>query len=192
MAQSELARVSQIASQSLRFYRQNSSPSRSTISAILDSVADLYQRRFRTADIKLERRYSTQEAVMVFVGELRQVVANLVGNSLDAIGSKGRIVLKERKGTDWRSGRRGIRVTVADTGHGISSETMRRIFDPFFTTKAERGTGLGLWVSKEIVEKHCGKIHVRSSQHESHRGTVFTVFLPEIDSESSNCALSQN
>jgi signal transduction histidine kinase len=115
-------------------------------------------------------------------GELRQIVANLVGNSLDAVGCKGRIALRERRATDWRTGRKGVLVTVADTGRGMSREVMQRIFDPFFTTKGDIGTGLGLWVSREMVKKRGGAIHVRSSQTEPHRGTVFSVFLPDVES----------
>ena len=118
---------------------------------------------------------------MIYAGELRQIVANLVGNALDAVGSNGRIVMRERPATDWKSGRKGVLVTVADSGHGIGPEIMPRLFDPFFSTKGQTGTGLGLWVSKEIVEKNGGRIRVRSRQQEPHRGTVFSVFLPDLD-----------
>lgn len=183
MAQSELARVSQIATQSLRFYRQTTNPTPAMVGAVLDSVAELFERRFQSTDVTLARRYSTAEPVTLFVGELRQVVANMVGNSLDAIGTDGRIFLRERRGTEWRSGRKGILVTVADTGQGMSRETMQHVFDPFFSTKGDTGTGLGLWVSKEIIEKHSGRIRVRSSQHQPLRGTVFSIFLPDLNSE---------
>jgi signal transduction histidine kinase len=115
---------------------------------------------------------------MVFAGELRQVVANLVGNAIDAVGSGGCIVLRERPVTDWRTRRNGTLISVSDSGHGMASETVARVFEPFFSTKTETGTGLGLWVSKEIVEKHGGSIRVRSRQQPPYRGTVFTVFLP--------------
>jgi signal transduction histidine kinase len=119
---------------------------------------------------------------MVYAGELRQIAANLLGNALDATSRNGRIFLRERIATDWSTGRQGIRITVADTGHGMDTDTLHRAFDAFFSTKSSTGTGLGLWVIKEIIGKHAGRIRVRSSQKPLHRGTVFTVFLPEIAS----------
>jgi PAS domain S-box-containing protein len=181
VAQSELARISYISTQTLSFFRQSTNPVRIEIKAILDSVAALYERRLAAAEVTLEREYSTSEPVLIFDGELRQIVANLFANSLDAIGARGLIVLRERRGTDWPSGRKGILVTVADTGHGMSPETMQRIFDPFFSTKHDTGTGLGLWVTKQMVEKRGGKIRVRSCPQEPHRGSVFSIFLPELE-----------
>jgi PAS domain S-box-containing protein len=182
LAESELERVSHITTQTLRFFRQSTNPVPVEIKSILDSVAVLYQRRLANAEVVLERKCSTPDPILVHDGELRQIVANLVGNSLDAVGCKGRIALRERRATDWRTGRKGVLVTVADTGRGMSREVMQRIFDPFFTTKGDIGTGLGLWVSREMVKKRGGAIHVRSSQTEPHRGTVFSVFLPDVES----------
>ncbi len=146
---------------------------------MLDSVVQLFDRRLRDAGIRLERRYASTKPTMVFAGELRQVVANLVGNAIDAVSSEGRIVLRERPATDWRSGRHGTVIMVSDSGHGMKPETIARIFEPFFSTKSDTGTGLGLWVSQEIIEKHGGSIRVRSSQRHPYRGTVFSVFLPD-------------
>jgi len=177
-AQSELARVAHITTQTLRFYRQSTKPTKEEIKNVLDSVVSLFDRRLRGAGIRLERRYASTAPTMVFAGELRQVVANLVGNAIDAVGSGGCIVLRERPATDWRTRRNGTLISVSDSGHGMASETVARVFEPFFSTKTETGTGLGLWVSKEIVEKHGGSIRVRSRQQPPYRGTVFTVFLP--------------
>jgi signal transduction histidine kinase len=120
--------------------------------------------------------------VLVFDGELRQIVANLFANALDAMDAGGRMVLRERQATDWPSGRRGIKLTLADSGHGMSPQTMHCIFDPFFSTKDGTGTGLGLWVARQMAEKRGGKIRARSSQRGPGRGAVFSVFLPEMDS----------
>jgi PAS domain S-box-containing protein len=180
MAQSELVRISQITTQTLRFFRQSTNPARIEISTILDSVAALYERRFRAGEVTLKRQYCSVQPVLVFDGEVRQIVANLVANALDAVGSKGLIVLRERLATDWPTGRKGILLTVADTGRGMSKETRQRIYDPFFSTKLDTGTGLGLWVTSEMIEKRGGKIRVRSRQTEPRRGTVFSVFLPEL------------
>jgi PAS domain S-box-containing protein len=163
-AQSELARVAHITTQTLRFYRQSTKPTKEEIKNVLDSVVSLFDRRLRGAGIRLERSYASTAPTMVFAGELRQVVANLVGNAIDAVGSGGCIVLRERPVTDWRTRRNGTLISVSDSGHGMASETVARVFEPFFSTKTETGTGLGLWVSKEIVEKHGGSIRVRSRQ----------------------------
>jgi signal transduction histidine kinase len=90
----------------------------------------------------------------------------------------GRLLMRSREGTDWRTGRKGLILTVADTGSGMSPDTAARIFEPFFTTKEIGGTGLGLWVSHEIVQRHGGVLAVRSSQRKGRSGTIFTLFLP--------------
>jgi signal transduction histidine kinase len=107
------------------------------------------------------------------------VLNNLVGNAIDAMAaSGGRLSLRSREGTDWSSGAGGIVFTVADTGSGMSPETAKRIFEPFFTTKGLSGTGLGLWVSHDIVQRHHGKLRVKSTSKQDQSGTVFTLFLP--------------
>lgn len=179
-AQSELARVSQIATQTLRFYRQSTNAVLANVHEILKSVAALYERRLRSAEIALQSRCSGPPEARVFEGELRQIVANLLGNAVDAVSPGGRILLRQRRATEWSSGRQGIRITVADTGHGMTRETQARIFDPFFSTKGSLGTGLGLWITREIVEKHAGRIRVRSSSRPDHSGSVFVLFLPDL------------
>ncbi len=87
-------------------------------------------------------------------------------------------MLRVRAGKDWRTGGRGIRVSIADTGHGMGPHIISRIFEPFFTTKENHGTGLGLWISKEITQKHGGTLAVRSCVSSAHTGTVFFIFLP--------------
>jgi signal transduction histidine kinase len=95
----------------------------------------------------------------------------------------GRLLARCRKATHWKTGRRGVAFTVADTGNGIDQQTLQRIFDAFFTTKGISGTGLGLWISKDIVDRHHGELRVRSSQVHPGCGTVFVLFLP-LDAES--------
>ena len=86
--------------------------------------------------------------------------------------------MRSREATDWKTGRKGLVLTVADTGSGMSSDTAAKIFEPFFTTKESGGTGLGLWVSYEIIQRHGGTLAVRSSRRKGRSGTVFTLFLP--------------
>ena len=97
-------------------------------------------------------------------GELRQVFINLISNALDATPAGGRLRVRTRLSRSWRGAEaRGVRILIGDTGSGMSAETMRRIFEPFFTTKADVGNGLGLWVARELIEKHGGSIDVWSS-----------------------------
>jgi signal transduction histidine kinase len=113
-----------------------------------------------------------------FEGEIRQVLSNLISNALDAMPETGRLLLRSRLGCDWKTGSKGVVMTVADTGVGMSRETRDKLFHAFFTTKGLTGTGLGLWVTKEIVARHHGSLRLRSSQSPSHHGTVFSLFLP--------------
>ncbi len=179
MAGLELRRVSAIASQTLRFHKQSTSPQEITATQLFDSVLPLLQSRIVNLRIQVERRDRSSDAVRCFEGEIRQVLSNLVGNAIDAIHRQpGRLLLRSRLGTEWASQRRGLFITVADTGEGISRSDRRRIFEPFYTTKGMHGTGLGLWVSADIVRRHAGALRFRSSQKEGRSGTVFTLFLP--------------
>lgn len=116
----------------------------------------------------------------MYEGDIRQVLNNLVGNALDSMRMGGRLILRTRDCTLWRTGEPGVRITVADTGCGMSPETRARIFDAFYTTKGSSGTGLGLWISKGIIDKHHGQLTVRSSNQPPHTGSVFSLFLPRM------------
>lgn len=179
MADQELRRMSAIATQTLRFNRQSSEARSVTCTELISSVLNIYQGRIRNAGVQVEKRKRANRPVVCFDGEIRQVLNNLVSNAIDAMQkSGGSLFLRSREATGWRTGRRGLALTIADTGTGISHEQQPRIFEAFFTTKGASGTGLGLWVSKEIIARHKGALRVRSSQDPAHRGTVFTIFLP--------------
>jgi signal transduction histidine kinase len=178
-AEVELRRVSVIANQTLRFYRQTTNARPVTASEMVDATLPLYQGRLTNLKITVERRDRTTLSLTCFDGEIRQVLSNLIGNAIDAIGpAGGRLLVRTRAGTHWSTGRKGIVLTIADTGSGMSAYTLTRIFEPFFTTKEVNGTGLGLWISNEIVSRHGGAITARSSQAKYSHGTVFTLFLP--------------
>jgi signal transduction histidine kinase len=180
LAQEELARIVQITRQMLAFYREAAAPVEVRVTDVVDNVLELYHRRIANTGLKLRKEYYTDTSVPGFPGELRQVFSNLVVNAIDAAGEDGRLRIRVRAGRDWaRPERRGVRVTVADSGPGIAPANRKRIFEPFFTTKGEKGTGLGLWVTHGIVHKHDGSIRMYSSTHPAHRGTVFSVFLPQ-------------
>jgi signal transduction histidine kinase len=122
-------------------------------------------------------------------GELRQVVSNLVENAIQAAQDHGSIAVRLANATETRNSRRpGVRLTICDTGSGIRPENQKRVFEPFFTTKGERGTGLGLWVTRGIIEKHGGKIRLRSSVKPGASGTCFSVFLPMVSDVASSKA----
>ncbi len=188
LAQHELARVAEITQQMLRFYRQSTLPNLSNVGELLDSVLTLHQGRVASLHVEVVRRYAPDVTLFCFSGEVRQLFANLIGNALDAMTPEGgRLLLRVRY-----AGTSGVRVTVADTGSGIPPHVMQHIFEPFFTTKEAVGTGLGLWVSEEIVNKHNGTIRVRSLARREHGGggTVFTVFFP-LDLEHAAAAKKQ-
>ncbi|WP_109485591.1 ATP-binding protein [Occallatibacter savannae] len=177
-AQAELSRVSHIATQTLHFQRQSKGRVEVITADLLDSVIALYRTRFAEPGVVLERDLQPESKIMGYPGDLRQVFSNLLRNALEAIGSNGRISIRERICTDPESGRRFLRITVADSGHGMTPDVQKHLFEPFFSTKPATGTGLGLWVSKEIIDKHSGRIVVRSSTHPVRHGTVFSVLLP--------------
>jgi PAS domain S-box-containing protein len=179
MAETELQRVSAIANQTLRFHRQTTSPRPVNLAELIGDTLALYQGKLVNAHVAVERRDLTDRAIECFDGEVRQVLSNLIGNAIDAMSvTGGRLLLRTRNATEVTTGRSGMTITVADTGSGIAEETVPHIFEPFFTTKGFSGTGLGLWVSREIVVRHQGSLRVRSRQTPGCSWTVFSLFLP--------------
>ena len=175
LAEEEIKRVSDISTQTLRFYRDPSGPTACDVPEVLESVLALFNGRMNMLHIEPETRFSDNACVSGSQGELRQVFVNLVGNALDAMPDGGRLLLRAHPTLSPTDRTPGVRVTIADTGEGMSSETVARIFEPFFTTKKATGTGLGLWLSLEILQKHHASIRVRSCRG---KGTVFSAFFP--------------
>ena len=176
LAEQELARVSEITLQTLRFHRQQSKAGPVNLAELLESIVSLYTGRSLVRGIAVEKKITPSPAVLCVEGEIRQVINNLVRNAIDATNSGGRLIVRARPGCDSKY-RDGIRITIADTGEGISPHILQHLFEPFYTTKELTGTGLGLWVSKGIIDKHGGKICVRTRSSDSH-GTVFSLWLP--------------
>jgi len=178
-ADRELKQISDITRRTLGFYRENAKPSTVDIRTIVGEVLGLYGSKFKSKDIRLSVEHDGCCAqVLAVAGEIRQVISNLLVNAVDASNLNG--VVRIRTSRVLLNGSIYIRVTVADTGSGIPAVIRSRIFEPFFTTKEKVGTGLGLWVSEQIIEKHEGHIRVRSIEG---KGTVFSVFLPELQTE---------
>jgi len=180
LAQKELNRVSQITVQTLRFYRSSTRPSHVDLHELIETVLTLLDSRLRQLDIQIIRDLRAQPTLLAHDGELRQVIANLIGNAIDAASQGSQIVIRSRPAQDWSLGRHGVTLTIADNGIGMDTQTRGRIFEPFFSTKGITGTGLGLWISREIISKHQGSIRVRSrlSSSELCGGTVFRIFIP--------------
>ena len=179
IADGEIASVAHIVRQRLGFYREFSAATSNSASALIGSVVNLLKAKIRASEAIVEQQCDEQLQVMGVSGELRQVLANLLANSLDSIDQGGRIVLRASASIDPDDGRRRFRITVADCGHGMGAATMKQIFDPFFTTKGSVGTGLGLWVCKQLVDKNGGSIRVRSNMDGERGGTTFSVVLPK-------------
>lgn len=177
-AQSELSRVCQIATQTLRFHRQAVRATNVTAADLISAVLNLYQGRLANSDIKVEAVYATASRILCFENDIRQVLNNLIANAIDAMRQGGRLLIRAHDATDYIDGRKGIRITIADTGHGMSPEVRGRLFEPFYTTKGLNGTGLGLWISVGIANRHHGRLTFRSTQHPVHHGTIFSLFLP--------------
>ena len=183
LAEQEVGRVARLAQQTLGFVRDTSSPGSMDPAAIMDEILQLYSRKLEGRQIHVTRRYRSACEISGYSGELRQLLANLVVNAVEAMADGGSLQVRVAAGRDWSSGREGVRITVADNGSGIPRDHLRQIFEPFYTTKKDTGTGLGLWVSRGIVEKHGGSIRVRSRADgrgaKRTTGTVFLIFLPQ-------------
>jgi signal transduction histidine kinase len=171
-AERELARMTDITTHTLRFYRESTKPVDTDVVEVLESVLVLYHSRFVGADIHVEHEFRAPSAkVLSTPGELRQVIANIVGNAIDSMRGGGR--LRIRISNAQRDGRQRLYLTIGDTGSGIAPDLLPKIFEPFVTTKEDTGTGLGLWVTAEIAKRNRWTIAVRSSQRVPHSGTVF-------------------
>jgi PAS domain S-box-containing protein len=178
MAEQEVGRVARLAQQTLGFVRDTNSPGPIKAALIMEETLQLYARKIEARQIRVIRRYREVREINGYAGEMRQLCANLVVNAVEAMGKQGSLHVRVAPGHNWREGREGLRVTVADNGSGIPAAELQRVFEPFYTTKKDTGTGLGLWVSSGIVRKHGGLIRVRSRVEGRNRGTVFSIFLP--------------
>src|SRR5207245_4302038 len=176
---------SQIATQTLRFHRQAAKPTWVSPAELLDAVLNLYHGRLTNSGIRVEASYSTDRNILCFENDIRQVLNNLIANAIDAMRQGGRLVVRAHDAIDYPpeypDGRPGIRITIADTGHGMSPAVQARLFEPFYTTKDLNGTGLGLWISAGIVSRHQGRLTFRSNQDSVHHGSVFSLFLSSLE-----------
>jgi PAS domain S-box-containing protein len=178
-AEDELNRIAHITRQSLGFYRESSTPALFKPAAIVREVTDFYTPRAASLGIAFVINANTEREVLGSAGELRQVLSNLLANSLDACAKGSTVRVEVNSAIDPRNlSVPGVRITISDTGLGIPPEHLENIFEPFFTTKKDTGTGLGLWVSRELITKHGGTMRVRSRTSDPLCGTIFMIFLP--------------
>jgi signal transduction histidine kinase len=176
-AEIELARVVHITKQTLGFYRELSAPVSVYLPQLLDEALAAQETRVAAQGITLHKEYGPVQEIQAYPAELRQVFSNLLTNALEAVADGGKVSVRIKQAYSGR-GRYGVKITIADDGLGIPENHIPRIFEPFFSTKETKGTGLGLWVTQGIVQKHGGHIHVRTSHKQTHHGTCFTIFLP--------------
>jgi PAS domain S-box-containing protein len=178
-AQEELTRISHLTKQTLGFYRETQGASCMTLGPTLDPLISVFSYKTRNKAIKIHSEIREDPQIYAVPGEIRQLVANLLSNSIDAVGMAGKIRIRVSGGSSWNGSQKaGVRLTIADSGAGIPSQARSKLFEPFFTTKKDIGTGLGLWICRNIVEKHHGRIRVKTSTVPGRSWTAFTVFLP--------------
>jgi signal transduction histidine kinase len=173
-AKQEVEQLSNISRQTLAPHREAGYPVATKLSTLLDDVVARFHRRLQSAQIEVLRTYQTAGEVSISSSEFQQVFTNLITNAIDAMGKQGKLSLSIESSSED-----GVVVKVADSGCGISPENLDAVFKPFFTTKGEKGTGIGLWVIKSIIDKAGGKIEVTSSTT-GDTGTCFSIFLPAL------------
>lgn len=176
LAEQELERVAHITRQTLGFYRESNEAALIRVDGLVEAVLKLYSNKLKTKNIQVDLKFGECPPILCVQGELKQVISNLVSNAIDAVPTDGRIVIRLNGIADVSG--KGVQLCIDDDGPGIPAEIVSRIFEPFFTTKKDIGTGLGLWVTREIVERHGGSITVRPTGNDGTRGASFSICLP--------------
>ena len=170
--EAELANVIRIAKQTLGFYGPAEALRPVNLAEVAESALLVHGRRLSAKKVRLVKRLINQATVKIHPGEMLQVLSNLIANAVDALPEKGTLAIRLRKSENE------VHLMIVDDGHGIPAPLIDRVFEPFFTTKQDRGTGLGLALSKAIVERHKGRIRTRSSVIQGRSGTAFRISLP--------------
>jgi PAS domain S-box-containing protein len=177
--ESVMNRVAQIAQQTLGYYRGPSTPVTVDLHELIETVLTVYHSKLCASKISIERQFGDLQKIVAIKGELIQVLSNLIANAVDAMTDGGALHLSTRMASTAFGD--GIELIIRDEGAGIDPKHLDKIYDPFFTTKGERGTGIGLWVSRQLVEKRGGRITIASSTDAADSGTSATIFLPVAD-----------
>jgi two-component system CheB/CheR fusion protein len=176
----EVGRITRITKSTLALYREAESPVEVKLGEQIESALAMLAPKLTAKKVVVDKQFRSEGTVRAFPLEIRQVLASLITNAMESLPEGGTIKMRVADGRNWRNPeQRGMRVIVADNGAGIPAVSQRKIFEPFFTTKGEKGTGLGLWVARGIVEKYRGHIRLRSSDRPGRSGTCFSLFLPQ-------------
>jgi PAS domain S-box-containing protein len=176
-ADRELVRVAHIAQQTLGFYRDSSTPVSLPVSGVIEDVLAIYERKLAFKSLTIDKHIEPGLTIFTSEGELKQILSNLIANAIDACRHAGKLVVRAYASRHFRDGRPVTRIVIADNGIGIPAEHQPRVFVPFFTTKKGVGTGLGLWVSQDLLKKRGGRLRFRSRQSPP-SGTVMSVYVP--------------
>lgn len=185
LADQELRRAAHIAQQTLGFYRNTSQPVVVSVAEIIQDVLSIYQRKLDYKHLHVELRIDPGLTMNAWQGELKQILSNLIANAVDASREGGRLLIRARQSGS------GVRFAIADTGIGITADDRQRVFNPFFTTRKVVGTGLGLWITRQLLEKRGGRIRFRSKASEP-SGTVMSFYLPMATADSAEAANSSS
>lgn len=177
-AEQELERISHIARQTLGYYRDTGAPSEVYLHDLVQNVLTVYQAKLLSSGITVDNRFNDLQKILVSKGEILQVFSNIIANAIEAMPQGGVLKIAIRK--LMNSGGDGIQTIIRDNGVGIETKHLERVFEPFFTTKVDIGTGIGLWVSKQLIEKRGGQISIASSTEPGNSGTSITIFIPLI------------
>ena len=178
-AMQQVRRISQVASQTLKFSRSSNRNASWKPSELIENTLHLLRPKLQSAHVEVSTEIRQDPDLSCSTGEIQQVLINLINNSVEAMTGSGKIRVRAAASPDWGNRtRRGVRITVADTGSGMTRVTLQRMREAFFTTKEGTGTGLGMWIVGELLDKHDGRLSVRSSTDPDHHGTVSSLFLP--------------
>ena len=178
MAHRELERLARISVDGLSLYRSSGQPSVTSIADLLETALAEHHDRCVTQHVDVVRDYWPIEMISCHPEELRRAFMNLLGNAIDSMPRGGILHLRVREGSDWATNRCGSRITISDTGNGMTGESGRMLFQPHLGTKHRAGGGLGLWTCAHVIAKYGGHILVRGSKGRGRKGTVLLIFLP--------------
>lgn len=187
VAEGELERVAHIARQTLGYYKDTGSPTEIHLHDLLQNILTVYNSKMLSMSIAVDTEFNDLQKILVSKGEMLQVFSNIIANAIDAMPNGGVLKITTRKLASLTND--GIQVTVRDNGVGIDKDNLSRVFEPFFTTKGNLGTGIGLWVAKQLVERRGGQIAITSSTAPVNSGTAVSVFIPFVMNASNAPAL---
>jgi PAS domain S-box-containing protein len=182
-AEKELERIAHIVRQTLGYYREPVAPVEVDVRELIEDVLTIYQRKLGANKISVDCRFDNHRPIVVNKGELMQVLSNVIANSIDAMPQGGVLHVQVSETT---SSKEGLQIVIRDNGTGIQEEHLPRIFEPFFTTKGQVGTGIGLWVAKQLIEKQRGQIAITACTDPENSGTTLTIFIPFAGSQSAD------